>query len=75
MLQSSKGNSQLVLAINSKGIIQFQVEMKKAVPSLKRLVAGFPPWQPRFDPRSGQVGLVVDKVALGQVFSKYFGFP
>jgi hypothetical protein len=24
---------------------------------------------------SGHVGFVVDKVALGQVFSKYFGFP
>jgi hypothetical protein len=24
---------------------------------------------------SGQVGFVVDKMALGQVFSKYFGFP
>jgi hypothetical protein len=24
---------------------------------------------------SGQVGFVVDKVALGQVFSEYFGFP
>jgi hypothetical protein len=23
----------------------------------------------------GQVGFVVDKVALGQVFSAYFGFP
>jgi hypothetical protein len=32
-------------------------------------------WRPRFDPRSGQVGFVVDKVALGQVFSAYFGFP
>jgi hypothetical protein len=28
-----------------------------------------------FDPRSGHVGFVVDKVALGQVFSEYFGFP
>jgi hypothetical protein len=28
-----------------------------------------------FDPGSGQVGFVVDKVALGQVFSEYFGFP
>jgi hypothetical protein len=27
------------------------------------------------DPRSGHVGFVVDKVALGQVFSEYFGFP
>jgi hypothetical protein len=25
--------------------------------------------------RAGNVGFVVDKVALGQVFSKYFGFP
>jgi hypothetical protein len=24
---------------------------------------------------SGQVGFVVDEVALGQVFSEYFGFP
>jgi hypothetical protein len=23
----------------------------------------------------GQVGFVVDKVVLGQVFSEYFGFP
>jgi hypothetical protein len=33
------------------------------------------PLRPRFDPGSGQVGFVVDKVALGQVFSEYFGFP
>jgi hypothetical protein len=30
---------------------------------------------PGFEPRSGHVGFVVDKVALGQVFSEYFGFP
>jgi hypothetical protein len=29
----------------------------------------------RSEPGSGQVGFVVDKVALGQVFSEYFGFP
>jgi hypothetical protein len=28
-----------------------------------------------FDPRSDHVGFVVDKVALGKVFSEYFGFP
>jgi hypothetical protein len=28
-----------------------------------------------FEAGSGHVGFVVDKVALGQVFSKYFGFP
>jgi hypothetical protein len=44
-----------------------------AVLQLKRLVTGFPPWWPGF--ASGQhVGFVGDKVALGQVFSKYFGF-
>jgi hypothetical protein len=41
---------------------------------LKRLVAGFPPR--RHGIASGQhVGFVVDKAALGQVFSEYFGFP
>jgi hypothetical protein len=42
---------------------------------LRRLVAGFPPWRPGFEPRSGHVGFVVGKVALGQVFSEYFDFP
>jgi hypothetical protein len=39
-----------------------------------QLAAGFPLRLPGFDPRSGHVGFVVDKVALGQVSSKYFGF-
>jgi hypothetical protein len=30
---------------------------------------------PGFEPGSGHVGFVVDKVALEQVFSEYFGFP
>jgi hypothetical protein len=49
-----------------------------AAPKLKRLVAGvagFPPRRPGFNPGSGQVGFMVDKVAPGQVFSEYFGFP
>jgi hypothetical protein len=46
-----------------------------AVPYCKRLVASFPLRQPRFDPRKGYAGLVVDHVALGLVFSEYFGFP
>jgi hypothetical protein len=36
---------------------------------------GFPPRRSAFDPGSGQVGFVVDKVALGQIFSEYLGFP
>jgi hypothetical protein len=37
--------------------------------------AGFPPRRPVFDSRSGHVGFVVDKLALGQFSSDYFGFP
>jgi hypothetical protein len=40
----------------------------------QRLDAGFPPRRPGF--AYGQhVGFVVDKAALEQVFSEYFGFP
>jgi hypothetical protein len=40
-----------------------------AVPWLRRLVAGLSPRRFGFDPGSVHVGFVVDKVALGQVFS------
>jgi hypothetical protein len=33
-------------------------------------LAGFPPRRPRFEPRSGRVGFVVHKAALGQVSSE-----
>jgi hypothetical protein len=40
----------------------------------QRLDAGFSPRRPGF--AYGQhVGIVMDKAALGQVFSEYFGFP
>jgi hypothetical protein len=48
------------------------------VPSKKHirwLVAGFPPQQSGFESGSGHVEFVVDKMAMGQVFSEYFGFP
>jgi hypothetical protein len=35
----------------------------------------FPTAAARVRAWSGHVGFVVDKVALGKVFSKYFGFP
>jgi hypothetical protein len=31
-------------------------------------------WLPGFNPGSGHVGFVVEKVKLGQVFSEYFRF-
>jgi hypothetical protein len=40
-----------------------------------RIVAGFPQRGTGFELSSRQVGFVVDKVAQGQVFSQYFGFP
>jgi hypothetical protein len=44
----------------------------QAVSQLRRLVARFPPRRPGFEPRSGHMGFLVDKVALGPVFSEYF---
>jgi hypothetical protein len=42
---------------------------------MERLLHNFPPRQPGFEPKSGHVGFVVDKVAVGQIFSEYFGYP
>jgi hypothetical protein len=39
------------------------------VPWLKQLVAGFPTQRPGFKTRSGYVGFVVDKAALGRFSS------
>jgi hypothetical protein len=39
------------------------------------VVACFPPRQTVFEPGSGHVGFVVDKVALEQGFSEYYDFP
>jgi hypothetical protein len=39
-----------------------------------RLAAGLPPLRPGFDTRSGHVGFVVDKVALGQVSPRLLRF-
>jgi hypothetical protein len=41
----------------------------------RAIVAGFPQRLPGLIPGHCHLGLVVDKVALGQVFSKYFSFP
>jgi hypothetical protein len=46
----------------------------KAVPWLRRLVAGLPPRRPGFDPGLIHVGFVVDKVTLGQVFLRVLRF-
>jgi hypothetical protein len=49
--------------------------MWKTMLELRKVVFNFSPRRPGIEPRSGHVGFVVDKVALGQIFSGYFGFP
>jgi hypothetical protein len=46
----------------------------KAVPWLRRLVAGLSPRRLGFDPGSVHVGFMVNKVALGQVFPPVLRF-
>jgi hypothetical protein len=46
----------------------------RAVPWLRRLVAGLPLRRPGLDPGSVHVGFVVDKAALGQVFPRVLRF-
>jgi hypothetical protein len=48
---------------------------ERAVPWLRLLVAGLSSQRPRFAPGSIRIRFVVDKVALGHVFSTFFGFP
>jgi hypothetical protein len=49
-------------------------EIIGAVPYFRQLVVGFPPRRPGFEPKSGHVGFLVNKVTLRQVFPEYFGF-
>jgi hypothetical protein len=58
-------------------VMQCRVVLERQVTLLlrPRHSSGFPLPRPGFYPRSGHVGFVVDKVALNQVFSEYFGFP
>jgi hypothetical protein len=48
---------------------------KKIYLFIYQQVRSFPPWRTGLKLGSSHVGFVVDKVALRQVFSKYFGFP
>jgi hypothetical protein len=41
---------------------------------LRLIVVGIPPRRPVFEPRSRHAVFVLGKVALGHVFSEYFGF-
>jgi hypothetical protein len=47
----------------------------RTVPQFRPSTDGFLPRRPRFELGSSHVKFVVDKVAMVQVFSKYFDFP
>jgi len=57
------------------GIKQFVGTLHKAVLWLRPLVVGLSPRVSGFSARSFQMGFGVDRVAVGKVFSEYFGFP
>jgi hypothetical protein len=46
-----------------------------AVPQLRPLIVGFTPRRLGFEPRSGHMGFMVDKVELGRIFLRVFLFP
>jgi hypothetical protein len=52
----------------------FSIKSEKAVPWLRRLVAGLSPRRHGFDPGSVYVRFVVGKVALGHVFDRVLRF-
>jgi len=56
-----------LFSINSIRLILLFIYPCWAVPWLRLLVAGLSPWRSEFNPRPGQLGFVVDKMALGQV--------
>jgi hypothetical protein len=62
------------IIITSMIIIITFTASSKAVPWLKRLVAGLSPRRPGFAPGSIHVGFMVDSVALGQVFLRVLRF-
>jgi hypothetical protein len=52
-----------------------RVDRSRALPRLRRLVAGVSPQRPSFEPRSVSAKFVIDKVALSRFLSDFFGFP
>jgi hypothetical protein len=60
--------------LNEKTVVN-KKEMERTVSWLRRLVTGLSQQSPGFVPGTFLVGFVVDSVALGQVFSEFFGLP
>jgi hypothetical protein len=56
-------------------ICYLHIHIMSAVSKLSRLVAGFPPRWLGFELASSPVGSVMDRAALGNVFTGHYGFP
>ena len=69
-----QGKPYIYLMLNDALIYKGKAIPLQAVPWLRRLVADLSPRMPGFDPGSVHVGFEVDKVALGQVFSRVLRF-
>jgi hypothetical protein len=67
-------NLLLLMSATISGYIKYKKINVKAVPWLRRLVAGLPPRRTGFDPGPVHVGFVVIKVALGQVLPRVLRF-
>jgi hypothetical protein len=68
-------SSHFPLSISSDDVAESKVTGVSVVPYFRRLFAGLSPQRSGFAPESVHVGFVVDKVALGQVILRVFGFP
>jgi hypothetical protein len=62
----SQGNSHYIITLET--VVQGRTIARAASRRLPTAAA-------RFQPGSGHVGFVVDRVARGQVFSEHFAFP
>jgi hypothetical protein len=60
--------------LNEKTVVN-KKEMERTVPWLRRLFAGLSQQSPGFVPGIILVGFVVDRMAVGQVLSEFFGLP
>jgi hypothetical protein len=61
--------------LNKKQTVVNKKKMDRTVPWLRRLFAGLSQQSPVFGPGILLVGFVVDRMAVGQVFSEFFGLP
>jgi hypothetical protein len=66
--------STVIWDVTSCNLIEDYDVSEECIALARKLATSFPPWPPRFHPRSGHIGFMGNETVLWQVFSKYFGF-